>query len=207
MPKQLLIDYLTPQQTNLRLAENQTNLAPNTLRVIGKVQEAEQKNGNGRVYPRETLERVIEEYIRGPVAGRTSLGELDHPDSMIISLSNASHVITRIWWEGNDVMAEAELLNTPAGKIAQAIVQAKIPLGISSRAMGSVQQIGETVMVQDDLDMLCWDLVSVPSTPEAYMRLAEGKIQQVQPSINPYARVNSLITEIICNATGVCALC
>ncbi len=79
-----------------------------------------------------------------------------------------------------------------------------IPLGISSRGMGSVKQLGETVEVQDDFELLCWDLVSVPSTPQAYMQLAESK---KFGSIKDYSKVNSLITEIICNATGVCPLC
>jgi hypothetical protein len=101
-------------------------------------------------------------------------------------------------------MGELELLNTPSGKIAQEIVLAGIPLGISSRGMGSVQQIGETVEVQDDFELLCWDLVSVPSTPNAYMTLAEGKQTQINKD---YSKVSSLITEIICNVTGVCPLC
>jgi hypothetical protein len=81
---------------------------------------------------------------------------------------------------------------------------AGIPLGISSRGMGSVKQLGETVEVQDDFELLCWDLVSVPSTPMAYMKLAESK---KFGSTKDYSKVNSLITEIICNQTGVCPIC
>jgi hypothetical protein len=95
-------------------------------------------------------------------------------------------------------------LNTPSGKIAQEIILAGIPLGISSRGMGSVKQIGETVEVQDDFELLCWDLVSVPSTPGAYMSLSEGKQRQEGKD---YSKVNSLITEIICTTTGACPLC
>jgi hypothetical protein len=98
-------------------------------------------------------------------------------------------------------MGELELLNTPSGKIAQEIISAGIPLGISSRGMGSVKQIGETVEVQDYFELLCFDLVSVPSTPNAYMKLAEGK-QHVDKD---YSKINNLITDIICNPTGVCA--
>jgi hypothetical protein len=101
-------------------------------------------------------------------------------------------------------MGELELLNTPSGKIAQEIISAGIPLGISSRGMGSVQQIGETVEVQDDFELVCWDLVSVPSTPNAYMSLSEGKQRQEGKD---YSKVNSLITEIICTTTGACPLC
>jgi hypothetical protein len=101
-------------------------------------------------------------------------------------------------------MGELMLLNTPSGKIAQELISAGIPLGISSRGMGSVRQIGETVEVQDDFELLCWDLVSVPSTPNAYMTLSESKQHQ---SLNDYSKVNNLITEIICSNTGVCPLC
>jgi hypothetical protein len=101
-------------------------------------------------------------------------------------------------------MGELELLNTPSGKIAQEIVSAGIPLGISSRGMGSVKQIGESVEVQEDFELVCWDLVSLPSTPDAYMRLSEGK---EMPSTKDYSKISALITEIICTHTGVCALC
>ena len=101
-------------------------------------------------------------------------------------------------------MGELIILNTPSGKIAQEIITAGIPLGISSRGMGSVRQIGETVEVQDDFELLWWDLVSVPSTPNAYMSLAESKQYNFT---DKYDKVNSLITEIICTQTGVCALC
>jgi hypothetical protein len=101
-------------------------------------------------------------------------------------------------------MGMLTLLNTPSGKIAQEIILAGIPLGISSRGMGSVKQIGETVEVQDDFELLCWDLVSVPSTPGAYMSLSESKQAQLAKD---YSKINGLITEIICNVTGVCPLC
>ena len=174
------------------------------MRIRGKLQEAEVKNGNGRVYPKDILLKQIEKYIEGPIAQKTAMGELDHPESSIVNLNNVSHNITKVWWDGNNVMGELMLLNTPSGKIAQELISAGIPLGISSRGMGSVKQIGETVEVQEDFELLCWDLVSVPSTPEAYMKLSEGKTQQ---SHKDYNKVNSLITEIICNQTGVCPLC
>jgi hypothetical protein len=181
------------------------------MRVKGKLQEANVKNGNGRVYPLEILKKQVDEYIKGPVASKTATGELDHPESSVINLNNVSHLITKVWWEGNDVMGELILLNTPSGKIAQEIVSAGIPLGISSRGMGSVKQLGETVEVQDDFELLCWDLVSVPSTPNAYMqpvnKLAMQESKQYNNIVSDYSKVNSLITEIICTQTGVCALC
>jgi hypothetical protein len=201
--KQLLVDHIPFHVAKLSLTEGKGN-GDGRMYVKGKLQEAEVKNGNGRVYPIAILRKQVDVYTKGPIASRTSTGELDHPESGIINLNNVSHLITKVWWEGNDVMGELMLLNTPAGKIAQEIVLAGIPLGISSRGMGSVKQLGETVEVQDDFELLCWDLVSVPSTPNAYMKLSEGK---QQPTAKDYSKVSGLVTEIICNATGVCPLC
>jgi len=205
MNKSLLIDHTPFQIANITIVENkQLGDGKSLMTLKGKLQEAEQKNGNGRVYPREILEREVKKYIDGPVKTRTALGELDHPEATVVNLSNTSHVITEVWWDGNDLMGKLQLLPTPSGNIAKALVISGIPLGISSRGMGSVKQLGETVEVQDDFELLCWDLVSVPSTPNAYMSLAESKQYK---SIKDYSKINSLITEIICNATGVCPLC
>jgi hypothetical protein len=201
--KSLLIDHTPFQQANLTLLEGKGN-KDGLVTLVGKLQEAEQKNGNGRVYPYTILAREVEKYVDGPVKTRTALGELDHPEASVVNLANTSHIITKVWWKGNDLMGQLQLLPTPAGNIAKALVMAGIPLGISSRGMGSVKQLGETVEVQDDFELLCWDLVSVPSTPMAYMKLAESKKFD---STKDYSKVNSLITEIICNQTGVCPIC
>jgi hypothetical protein len=201
--KTLLVDHTPFHIAKLSLTEGKT-MPDGRMRIRGKLQEAEVKNGNGRVYPKEILLKQIEKYMGGPIADKTAMGELDHPESSIVNLNNVSHNITKVWWEGNNVMGELMLLNTPSGKIAQELISAGIPLGISSRGMGSVRQIGETVEVQDDFELLCWDLVSVPSTPNAYMTLSESKQHQ---SLNDYSKVNNLITEIICSNTGVCPLC
>lgn len=203
MSKSLLIDHTPFQAAKLTLVEGKGAKAGLTT-LIGKLQEAEQKNGNGRVYPREVLEREVKKYADGPIKTRTALGELDHPEASVVNLANTSHVITEVWWKGNDLMGRLELLPTPSGNIAKALVLSGIPLGISSRGMGSVKQLGETVEVQDDFELLCWDLVSVPSTPQAYMQLAESK---QFASVKNYGKVNELITEIICSQTGVCPLC
>ena len=205
MNKQLLIEHIPFTISKLTLTESKNS----RMMLTGKLQEAEQKNGNGRVYPREVLEREVKKYMEGPIKQNNALGELDHPDSSVVNLANVSHNIKKVWWDGNDLMGSLELLNTPSGKIAQELVSAGVPLGISSRGMGSVKQLGETVEVQDDFELLCWDLVSVPSTPNAYMQpvggLREGK--QVNIPTKDYSKVNSLITEIICSQTGVCPLC
>jgi hypothetical protein len=207
--KQLLIDHTSFRIAKLTLTEGKSGSGRMLLQ--GKLQEAEVKNGNGRVYPREILHREVQKYIDGPIKNNNAMGELDHPEASIINLSNVSHNIKKVWWDGNDLMGQLELLNTPSGKIAMELVSAGIPLGISSRGMGSVKQLGETVEVQDDFELLCWDLVSVPSTPEAYMHPV-GKLSSMNESkqykaTKDYSKVNSLITEIICSQTGVCVFC
>jgi len=208
MEKQLLIDHTSFQIAKLTLTEGKSSNGRMILE--GKLQEAEVKNGNGRRYPRETLEREVQKYINGPIKNNNAMGELDHPEASIINLSNVAHNIKKVWWNGNDLMGRLELLNTPSGKIAMELVSAGIPLGISSRGMGSVKQLGETVEVQDDYELLCWDLVSVPSTPDAYMQPV-GKLGTMNESkqyiTKDYSKINSLITEIICSQTGVCPLC
>ena len=204
MSKILLVEHTPFHISDITLLESK-NDSNGRMRIRGKLQEAEVKNGNGRVYPKETLLREVEKYEKEQISQNTALGELDHAENTIINLKNVSHNIKRVWWENNDLMGELELLNTPAGKIAQEIVSAGIPLGISSRGMGSVKQMGETVEVQDDFELLCWDLCSIPSTPNAYMRpIREGK--EYTQINNSYDKINSLISDIICLSSGVCPL-
>jgi hypothetical protein len=131
-----------------------------------------------------------------------ALGELDHPDSSIINLKNVSHNIKKIWWDGDHVMGAIEILPTPSGNILKALFSNNIPVGVSSRGMGSLKQMGDLMEVQDDFELLCWDFVSTPSNPGSYMaRLNESK--GYNP--NKYISVNSIITEILC-ANGFCPI-
>ena len=124
------------------------------------------------------------------------MGELDHPDSSIINLQNVSHIIREAKWDGDDVVGLIEILPTPAGNILTSLFENGITIGVSSRGMGSLNQIGETLEVQDDFELLCWDFVSTPSTPGAYVApLQEGlKVKQ-----DPYQNVNRIITDILCS--------
>jgi len=179
-----------------------------SLVVTGVLQRAEAKNQNGRVYPREILEREVKAYMEGPVKENRAMGELDHPESSVINLQNVSHNIKRCWWDGDDVMGDVEVLPTPAGNILKALFASGITVGISSRGMGSVKEnMSEgTVEVQDDFELLCWDFVSTPSTHGAFMTpkgrsLQEGRI--VVPEFK-YTNVNNIIRDIICDNTGMC---
>ena len=139
------------------------------LLVRGVLQRANTLNQNGRIYPRNVLEREVQNYMK-MVKERRATGELDHADSPIVNLDNVSHVITELWWEGDALMGEVEILQEMnKGKQLQALFNSDIKVGISSRALGSVQKMGEADIVQDDLYLVCWDFVSEPSTPGAYM--------------------------------------
>ena len=181
-----------------------------SLVVKGVIQRAEAKNQNGRVYPKEILEREIKKYSEGPIKERRALGELDHPESSVINLQNVSHNVTKVKMVGDDVYGEVEILSTPAGNILKELFRNGITVGISSRGMGSVQEgPGDTVEVQDDFELLCFDFVSTPSTHGAFMKpagralqeLQEGKIQLPEYK---YTNVNNIIRDIICDNTGVC---
>lgn len=203
---ELLIEYYpitwTKQQINESLRDNNGKLI-----LEGVIQRANAKNQNGRVYPRHILEREIENYIQGPVTEKRAFGELDHPESQVVNLKNVSHNILKIWWDGDDVKARLEILPTPSGDIARAIIEAGCSLGISSRAMGSVQNLGEgTVEVQDDLSMVCWDLVSEPSTQKAFVHKVGINENFIPVQTPKYTRLNEIISDIICSQTGICCI-
>ena len=139
MSKSLLIDHTPFQQAKLTLVEGK-GAKPGLVELVGKLQAADQENGNNRKYPFKVLKREVDKYLEGPVKTRTALGELDHPEASVVNLANTSHVVTDVWWDGNNVMGKIQLLPTPSGNIAKALVLSGIPLGISSRGMGSVKQ-------------------------------------------------------------------
>jgi len=138
------------------------------LMLSGLMQMAETKNGNGRMYPQAILEREVKNYAR-MVSEHRALGELDHPDSSVINLNNASHMVTKIWMEGNKCMGKIKVLETPSGKILRSLVESGVQLGISSRGMGSVKESNGVTLVEDDFQLICFDMVSDPSTPGAFM--------------------------------------
>ena len=202
MNKKVLIETQLFTPNKISLTEGKLSDNGNPL-VEGILATVEVKNGNGRYYPKELWQREINNYM-SCVKENRALGELDHPDSTIINLKNVSHNIKKIFWDGDNVMGIIEILPTPSGNILKELIKNNITVGVSSRGMGSLQQVGEVLEVQDDFELLCWDFVSTPSNPGSYMNvLREGK--QVFQSQNKYSKVNSIITEILC-AQGQCPL-
>ena len=177
------------------------------LMVSGIIQRAEAKNQNGRIYPKDILEREIKKYADGPVKEKRAMGELDHPESSVINLQNVSHNIVEVKMKGNDVYGKVEILSTPAGNILKELFRNGITVGISSRGMGSVKDnMSEgTVEVQDDFELLCFDFVSTPSTPGAYMHTIKEGLESTIFKSNPYSKANEIITEILCN-NGHCPI-
>ena len=164
--------------------------------VEGILATAEVKNGNGRYYSKELWDREIDKY-RVLVDENRAMGELDHPESSVINLQNVSHNISEMWWDGDNVMGKIEILPTPNGNILKALVESGITVGVSSRGMGSLEQKGELMEVQDDFELLCWDFVSTPSNPDSFMHLVRENNEF--KSQDKYKNVNNILGEILCS--------
>ena len=193
--KQVLIETHPFQVSRQQLHEGMKAPSGNPL-VEGILATAEVKNGNGRYYPKDLWEREIDKYNQ-IIAENRATGELDHPDSSIISLKNVSHIIRECWWDGDKVMGKIEILPTVSGNILKALIDNNVMVGVSSRGMGSLKQMSEgTLEVKDDFELLCWDFVSTPSNPGSYMHtLNEGK----QILTYDYTKVNNIVHEILCS--------
>ena len=165
--------------------------------LSGKLQEADVENGNGRQYPKKILEREIKNYQKLVEESR-ALGELDHPETSVVELKNVSHSVTKVWWEGNNVMGKCKVLNTPSGNVLKELVNAGVKLGISSRGLGSVKESKGKTIVEDDFQLICFDFVSEPSTPDAYM-MTEAKDISLDNVYNKSDRINRILNEILSN--------
>ena len=163
-----------------------------TVYLSGLMQEAMVENGNGRVYPTDVLLREMENYKKA-VKERRALGELDHPEDSVINLRNASHLVVDIWNDGNKVYGKIEVLETPSGRILKDLISAGVKLGISSRGLGSLREKSGKKYVQDDYQLICFDMVSEPSTPDAFM-VSEAKTR------DPFSKkdkINRALNEVL----------
>ena len=194
MSRKLLIETQTlkfsPKTINENVSKENGNLV-----VEGILATCEVKNGNGRYYARELWEREMKKYT-DLIKERRSLGELDHPESQVINLQNVSHLVTDYNWDGDNIMGKIEILPTPAGNILKELIKNGVTVGVSSRGMGSLEQRGDIMEVQDDFELLCWDFVSTPSNPGSFM----GVLQEGKNTVTyDYTKVNSVIHEILCS--------
>lgn len=164
----------------------------------GIIQRANTLNQNGRIYPQSILEREIMNYQK-LIQENRALGECDHPDSSVVELKNVSHIVREARMQGEDVYGTIEILDTPSGKIIQSLIESGITLGISSRGVGSTKRQGDTQIVQDDFQLICFDMVSEPSTPGAFM-LREGKNiskKELDRHFNKSDRIDRILNDII----------
>ena len=191
--RKLLTEWLAFEYTPEMITESREQNAGKIL-MNGILQKADTLNQNGRIYPGPILEREVRNYQKFIQENR-ALGELDHPDSAVINLANASHMITEVWMENKSVMGKAKVLNTPSGDILRSLVESGVTLGISSRGMGSVTESNGRTMVEEDFQLICFDFVSEPSTPGAFM-MKEAK--ELKPNIFTKAdRINRLLNEVL----------
>ena len=207
--KQLLVDYLpfeiTANAVNESIAKNDGKLI-----VTGILQRAEAKNQNGRIYPKDTLVREAKKYTDTFIKQHRALGELDHPESSVVNLQNASHNITEMGWSGDNLIGTVEVLGTPSGNILKELFKAGIKLGISSRGLGSVETVAEddsgqdegevpAQEVQPDFELIAFDFVSNPSTQGAFMfPMKESVNRERAPELcDVYCKTESIISDII----------
>ena len=164
----------------------------NAVFLSGVIQCAENLNGNGRVYPRPILEREINNYQK-LIKEHRALGELDHPDDSVVNLKNVSHMVSDVWWNGNQVMGKIQVLGTPSGNILRSLVESGVSLGISSRGLGSVRESQGRTLVEDDYQLICFDIVQEPSTTGAFL-MAENKNRRIFTKAD---RINRLLNDIL----------
>ena len=169
--RKLLTEWLAFDYSPDQIKESR-ELNNGKIIMKGVLQKADTLNQNGRIYPREILEREVRNYQKFIKENR-ALGECDHPDSSVVELKNASHIIREARMDAGTCYGTVELLDTPSGKILQSLVESGVTLGISSRGVGSTNRDGDYDVVQDDFQLICWDYVSEPSTPGAFM-MKEG---------------------------------
>ena len=197
--KQLIVDYIPfeilPEQISESMKENNGKLI-----VKGVLQRADTKNQNGRVYPKEILMREAKKYFKNFITQKRAMGELDHPESAVVNLSNVSHNITEMTWNGDDLVGTVEVLGTPSGNILKELFKSGIKLGISSRGMGSVETMTEdedSQEVQPDFELIAFDFVSNPSTHGAFMHPMHESIEHTAVRDTKYGKVEAVINDIL----------
>ena len=198
MSKKLLREYYALCDggvcQDLLTEDEKRYVAAGGMILSGIMQMTETKNGNGREYQHETMVREVRNYQK-LIKENRALGELDHPDDSVINLKNCSHMVTAMWMEGKNVMGKIKVLETPSGKILKELVNGGVTVGVSSRGMGSVREEAGRTVVEDDFQLICFDMVSEPSTPGAFM-MKEAKDYQ-NKVFSKADKINRLLNEVL----------
>ena len=203
MTKQVIVSTrpfeFTREQISESISENDGRLI-----VRGVLQKAREQNQNGRVYTRELLERESSKY-QELINDKRALGELDHPDSAVVNLQNVSHNVKKMWWDGDSLLGDVEVLSTPSGNILKELFKSGITLGISSRGMGTTRESEGKTLVNDDFELVAFDFVSNPSTRGAFLEPVNlNESVEVDKSIvtngrvcSKYCKVEGIVHEIL----------
>jgi len=192
-----LLKEWTALQYSPALVKESRDMNGGKIMLKGVIQRADTLNQNGRIYPKGILEREIINYQKF-IRENRALGECDHPDTSVVELKNASHLVKEARMEGDTVFGVVELLDTPSGKILQSLVESGVTLGISSRGVGSTRQQGSALIVQDDFQLICFDIVSEPSTPGAFINESRTiNSKDLNRTFNKSDRIDRIFNDII----------
>ena len=162
-------------ETNLECLIEKKDNGDKKYVIEGVFAQADQKNRNGRVYPKPIMESAVNKYVQTQVSKKRAVGELNHPEGPTVNLDKVSHLITDLKLEGNDVIGKAQILDTPMGKIVKGLLEGGVQLGVSTRGMGSLENRNGVAYVKDDFILSTVDIVQDPSAPDAFVNgIMEG---------------------------------
>tara|TARA_A100001035_G_scaffold247586_1_gene217182 strand:- start:492 stop:1148 length:657 start_codon:yes stop_codon:yes gene_type:complete len=156
-------------ENNLEVLTEQNDNGEKTYAIEGIFMQAETKNRNGRIYPKEVMNKAVGKYINDQVSKGRAVGELNHPDGPTVNLDKVSHKIESLDWKGNDVVGKATILETPMGQIVKGLLDGGVNLGVSTRGMGSLKNGNNAMVVQPDFMLNAVDIVQDPSAPSAFV--------------------------------------
>lgn len=200
MSKKLLTEFyeLCPNGMcpDLLTEREKREISNGAMYLTGRIQTADKQNGNGRVYPYDVLNREMKNYKK-IVDDNRACGELDHPDDSVVNLKNVSHIITDVWWEGKDVMGKIKVLDTPSGRTLKELINAGVKLGISSRGLGSVRESAGQTVVENDFQLICFDIVSEPSTPNAFVYPKDYNAGPIRMREHKENKIDNLFDKIL----------
>ena len=154
---------------NLEVLTERNDNGEKTYAIEGIFMQADQKNRNGRIYPKDVMVKAVNKYDDEQVSKDRAVGELNHPEGPTVNLDKVSHKIESLNWQGNDVMGKATILETPMGKIVKGLLDGGVNLGVSTRGMGSLKNGGNAMIVQPDFMLNAVDIVQDPSAPSAFV--------------------------------------
>lgn len=200
MSKKLLTEFyeLCPNGMcpDLLTEREKREISNGAMYLTGRIQTADKQNGNGRVYPYDVLNREMKNYKK-IVDDNRACGELDHPDDSVVNLKNVSHIVTDVWWEGKDVMGKIKVLDTPSGRTLKELINAGVKLGISSRGLGSVRESAGQTVVENDFQLICFDIVSEPSTPNAFVYPKDYNKNPIRMREHKENKIDNLFDKIL----------